>query len=97
MTETKIKNSIELEFIAYFSMHLENLYCEQANTNNTKQRDRYSQLIAFIQESSFDDAYDKYLQISLADTNIEHFSESTIKLAQRLARMDMGLPLVFES
>ena len=94
MNETVISNSIELEFVAYFSMHLENLYCEQTKSDNTKQRDRYTQLIAFIKESSFESAYEKYKQISLADTDIENFSESTIKMAQRLARMDMGLPLV---
>ena len=94
MNETVISNSIELEFVAYFSMHLENIYCEQTNSDNTKQRDRYTQLIAFIKESSFESAYEKYKQISLADTDIENFSESTIKMAQRLARMDMGLPLV---
>lgn len=92
----KINNSFELEFIAYLSMHLENLYCEQNRSNNTKQRDRYSNLIAFIQESSFEAALDKYKLISLADTDITCFSESTIKMAQRLARMDMGLPLVIE-
>jgi hypothetical protein len=53
-------------------------------------------LIAFIQESSFEAALEKYKQISLADTDITCFSESTIKMAQRLARMDMGLPLVIE-
>ncbi len=94
MNETVISNSIELEFVACFSMHLENLYCEQTKSDNTKQRDRYTQLIAFIKESSFESAYEKYKQISLADTDIENFSESTIKMAQRLARMDMGLPLV---
>lgn len=92
-----IQNSFELEFIAYLSMHLENIYLEQTGSNNTKQRDRYSQLIAFIQESSFEAAYEKYKQISVADTDIENFSESTIKMAQRLARIEMGLPLVMES
>ncbi|MES2501773.1 MAG: hypothetical protein V4545_04130 [Pseudomonadota bacterium] len=92
----EIHNSFELEFIAYLSMHLENMVCEQTKSGNTKQRDRYSQLIAFIQESSFEQAYEKYKQISLADTDIEYFSESTIKMAQRLARIDMGLPLVIE-
>ena len=53
------------------------------NKDNIKQRDRYSQLIVFIQESSFEQAYEKYKQIALADTDIEHFSESTIKMAQR--------------
>ena len=91
-----IKNSFELEFIAYLSMHLENIVCEQTKNENTKQRDRYSQLIVFIQESSFEEAYEKYKQIALADTDIENFSESTIKMAQRLARMDMGLPLVID-
>jgi hypothetical protein len=94
MNESLISNSIELEFVAYFSMHLENLFCEQSKSDNTKQRDRYTQLIAFIKESSFEEAYEKYKQISLADTDIENFSEATIKMAQRLARMDMGLPLV---
>lgn len=104
-----ITNSIELEFIAYFSMHLENMRLENMRleniqlghtqskdlkTINTKQRDRYTQLIAFIQESSFELAYEKYKHIALADTNIDNFSDSTIKMAQRLARMDMGLPLV---
>ena len=92
----EIKNSFELEFIAYLSMHLEHIYCEQNKSDNTKQRDRYSQLIAFIQESSFESALEKYKQIALADTDITSFSESTIKMAQRLARMDMGLPLVIE-
>ncbi len=96
MEEINITNSFELEFIAYFSMHLENLYCEQSKSTDTKQRDRYSQLIAFIQESSFESAYEKYKQISLADIDIENFSESAIKMAQRLARMDMGLPLINE-
>jgi len=91
-----IQNSFELEFIAYLSMHLENMMCEQTKSDNTKQRDRYSQLIVFIQESSFEQAYEKYKQIALADTAIENFSESTIKMAQRLARMDMGLPLVID-
>lgn len=94
MNETVISNSIQLEFVAYFSMHLENLYCEQTKSDNTKQRDRHTQLIAFIKESSFESAYEKYKEISLAGTDIESFSEATIKMAQRLARIDMGLPLV---
>ena len=109
-----ITNSIALEFIAYFSMHLENLHYENTKALNTKpldtkpsdtkpsdtklidtkQRDRYIQLIAYIQESSFESAYEKYKHISLADAPIDNFSEATIKMAQRLARMDMGLPLV---
>ena len=94
MNEKVISNSIELEFVAYLSLHLENIYCEQTKSDNTKQRDCYTQLIAYIKESSFESAYEKYKQISLADTDIENFTESTIKMAQRLARMDMGLPLV---
>lgn len=96
MEKIEIENSFHLEFIAYFSMHLENLYCEMTNSNNTKQRDRYMQLIAYIQEASFESAYEKYKQISLADTDIENFNESMIKQAQRLGRIDMGLPLVIE-
>ena len=96
MEKIEIENSFHLEFIAYFSMHLENLYCEMTNSKNTKQRDRYMQLIAYIQEASFESAYEKYNQISLADTDIENFNESMIKQAQRLGRIDMGLPLVIE-
>ena len=95
----EITNSTELEFIAYFSLHLENIQSTETSlTNttpiNTKQCDRYTQLIAYIQESSFESAYEKYKQIALLDTNIDQFSASTIKMAQRLARMDIGLPLV---
>ena len=54
------------------------------------------QLIAYIQEASFESVYEKYKQISLADTEIESFTESMVKMAQRLARVDMGLPLVIE-
>lgn len=93
----EILNSFELEFIAYLTMHLENLYCQQTKRNDTKQRDRYTQLIAFIQESTFEAAYEKYKQISFADTQIENFSEADIKMAQRLARIDMGLPLVMDN
>ncbi len=93
----EINNSFELEFIAYFSMHLENFCCEQTNSKDTKQRDRYSQLIAYIQESSFEEALQKYNQISLADTDISLFSESTIKIAQRLARIDLDLPLILNN
>jgi hypothetical protein len=96
MDKLNIENSFHLEFIAYFSMHLENLYCEMTNSNNTKQRDRYMQLIAYIQEASFESTHEKYKQISLADTEIENFTDSMIKMAQRLARVDMGLPLVIE-
>lgn len=87
---------MELEFVAYLSMHIENIYCQQTKSDDTKQRDRYSQLIAFIQESSFESAYKKYQQISLADSDVDNLSESTIKMAQRLARIDMGLPLVID-
>jgi hypothetical protein len=77
-------------------MHLENLHCEQTKSTNTKQRDRYMQLISYVKEASFESAYEKYKQISLADTEIESFSESMIKMAQRSARIDMDLPLVID-
>ena len=96
MYSTLIETSIQLEFVAYLSMHLENMYCETTKSTDTKQRDRYTQLIAFIQEVSFELAYEKYKQISLADTDITLFTEPMIKMAQRMARIDMGLPLVFE-
>lgn len=92
----EINNSFELEFIAYLSMHLENIYCENTQNKNTKQRDRYSQLIAYIQESSFELALNQYQQISIADTDIKNFSESTIQIAHQMARADMGLPLALE-
>ena len=96
MDKIDIENSFQLEFVTYFSMHLENLHCEITKSTNTKQRDRYTQLIAYIQEASFESAYEKYKKISLADTPIENFTESMRKTAQRLARIDMGLPLVIE-
>lgn len=96
MGQLTIENSFELEFIAYYSTHLEHLYCEKRNSTNTKQRDRYTQLIAYIKENSFESSYDKYKQIALADTEIENFTESMIKMAQRLARVDLGLPLVID-
>jgi hypothetical protein len=96
MHASHIENSIQLEFVAYLSMHLENIYCETSNNKDTKQRDRYTQLIAYIQEVSFELAYEKYTQISIADIPLDFFNESTLKMAQRLARIDMGLPLVLE-
>ena len=78
-------------------MHLENIYCQHSKSNDIKQRDRYTKLIAFIQESPLDVAYEKYKQISLAEIDIEHISESDIKMAQRLARIDMGLTLVIDN
>ena len=77
-------------------MHLEYLYCEKSNSTNTKQRDRYTQFIAYIKENSFESSYDKYKQIALADTEIENFTEAMIRMAQRLARVDLGLPLVID-
>lgn len=96
MHATHIETSIQLEFVAYLSMHLENIYCENSKSSDTKQRDRYTQLIAYIQEVSFELAYEKYKQISLADTEMVFFTEPMIKMAQRMARIDMGLPLVLE-
>lgn len=96
MDQFTIRNSFELEFIAYFSMHLENLYCEKSKSTNTKQRDRYTQLIAYIKENSFESSFDKYKQIALGDTAIENFTEVMTKMAQRLARVDMELPLVID-
>lgn len=96
MHTTVIENSIQLEFVAHFTMHLENLYCDAINSIDTKQRDRYTQLIAYIQEVSFELAYQKYKQISLADTDSEFFTEPMFNMAKRLARIDMGLPLALE-
>ena len=96
MHANNIETSIQLEFVANFSMHLENMHSENINSTYTKQRDRYTQLITYIQEVSFEMAYEKYKQISVADTDIAFFTESMIKIAQRMARIDMGLPLVLE-
>lgn len=96
MDKLNIENSFQLEFVAYFSMHLENIHIEKTQSKNTKQRDRYMQLIAYIHDASFEDAYTKYLHISKADTDINDFSEALIKTAQRLARIDMGLPLIID-
>ena len=95
MLGTNIENSIQLEFVAHLSMHLENIYCESIKSTDFKQRDKYTQLIAYIQEVSFELAYEKYKQISLADTDITLFTKQMMKKAKRLARIDMGLPLVF--
>jgi hypothetical protein len=94
MDKPIIENSFQLEFVAYFSMHLENIHIDKTNSKDTKQRDRYMQFIAYIQDASFEDAYTKYIHISKADTDIDSFTDSSVKEAQRLARVDMGLPLV---
>ena len=91
-----LETSIQLEFVAYLSMHLENILCETSKSTDTKQRDKYTQLIAYIQEVSFELAHEKYKQISLADTEMAFFTEPMLKMAQRMARIDMGLPLVLE-
>jgi len=72
-------------------MYLESFYLDISKSKDTKQRDRYTQLIAYIQEASFESAYEMYLRISKADTDIENFTEAMIKTAQRSARIDMGL------
>jgi hypothetical protein len=88
----EIENSFQLEFVAYFSMHLENIYLQVIGSNDTKQRDRYTQLIAMINQASFEVAYEKYKQIALADADISFFSESMIKTAKRLACQELELP-----
>ena len=91
-----IENSIQLEFIAYLSLQLENMHCETSRSKDTKQRDKYTHLIAYIQEVSFELAYEKYKQISIADTEMAFFTEPMLNMAQRMARINMGLPLVLE-
>ena len=92
MNEIKIENSFQLEFIAHYSMHLERLYLEITGGKDTKQRDRYTQLIEFINQAPFDSAFEKYKQIALADTNIHLLSESMLSQAKRLAYLDLNLP-----
>jgi hypothetical protein len=96
MDNININNSFELEFVAYLSMHLEDIYRKTIKSTDTKQRDRYMQLIAMIKEAPFDVALEKYKQISKADADITNFSDEMIKTAQRRARMDMDLPLILE-
>lgn len=96
MDQLNIESSFELKFIAHYSLHFEHPYCEKSNGTINKQRDRYTQLIAYMIDNSFESSYDKYKQITLADTEIESFTESMIKMAQRLARVDLGLPLVID-
>lgn len=93
MDKPNIENSFQLEYLAYFSLHLENLYCEKNGIKDTKQRDRYMELIAYIKEAPYQAALAEYTRISIADTAAENFDEGMIKTAQRLARIDMGLPL----
>ena len=97
MDNINIKNSFELEFIAYLSMHLEDIYLKITKSSDTKQRDRYMQLIAMIKDAPFELALEKYKQVSKADADISNFNDEMIKTAQRRARMDMDLPLMFES
>lgn len=93
MDKLNIENSFQLEFIAYFTMHLENIYAQKTGSKDSRQRDRYMQLIPYITGASFESALEKYKQISLADTDLENFTLADIKAAQRLARMDLGLPM----
>ena len=48
MDQLNIESSFELRFIAHYSLHFEHPYCEKSNRTITKQRDRYTQLIAYI-------------------------------------------------
>lgn len=96
MDTLEINNSFQLEFVAYLSMHLEDIHCKTTGTKDYKQRDRYMQLIAMIKEAPFELAMDKYKQISKADIDISNFSDQMIKTAQRRARVDMDLPLTFK-
>jgi hypothetical protein len=75
-------------------MHLENLYLEASGSNDSKQRDRYSQLIAMIKETSFANAYAKYRQIALADTDSALITAEMAYTARKLACRDLDLPLV---
>lgn len=93
MSQIQIKNSFQLEFVACYSMHLENLHLQATGSKDSRQRDRYTQLIAFIKESPFELAYEKYLQIALADTESDCFTDSMLRKARRLASLDMDLPL----
>ena len=87
-----IENSFQLEFIAYYSMHLENIYLQVTGSKDARQRDRYMQLIEMINQAPFETAYERYKQIALADANPAFFSESMHRTARRLACQDLGLP-----
>ena len=96
MENINIKNSFQLEFVAYLSLNLEDIYSKTIKSSDTKQRERYMSLIAMIKEAPFDLALDKYKQISKADADITNFTDEMIKTAQRRARVDMDLPMVLE-
>jgi hypothetical protein len=96
MDKLNIENGLQLEFIAYLTMHLEEMYRNKIRSKDTKQRDRYMQLVAMINEAPFELALAKYQQISKADADISNFTDEMIKSAHRLARIDMGLPLTFD-
>lgn len=87
-----IENSFQLEFIAYYSMHLENIYLQVTGSKDTRQRDRYMQLIEMINQAPFEAAYERYRQIALADADPSVFSESMLRTARRLACRELGLP-----
>lgn len=92
----EIENSFQHEFVAYYSMHLENIYIQILGCKDTKQRDRYMKLIEMINQAPFEVAFKMYQQIALADTDHVFFSDSMIKTARRLAIQDLGLPVSFE-
>ena len=54
MDTLEINNSFQLEFVAYLSMHLEEIQCKTTGSKDYKQRDRYMQLIAMIKEAPFE-------------------------------------------
>ncbi len=87
-----IENSFQLEFVAFYSMHLEHLLLDSGIIQDGKQRDRYTQLIAYIKEAPFAAALEQYRRIALAD-NSELFTPAMHRQAQRLACLDMDLPI----
>lgn len=89
-----IADSLQLEFIAYYSMHLEHLHMQASGSKDSRQRDRYSQLIAMIKESPFPQALQRYQQIALADTDSSELSEAMMRKARRMACQDLDLPYV---
>lgn len=96
MDKLNIENNLQLEFIAYFTMHLEEIYRNNIKSKDTKQRDRYMQLIVMINEAPFQLCLAQYNQIAKADADTSNFTDEMIKTAHRLARIDMGLPLTFD-
>lgn len=91
MDKHSIETSYKLKYVAHFKMHLETIHANRVGSNESKQRDQYMTLITYMESAPFEYALEKYQQIALGDTDIKNFTLSDIKIAEQLARRDLGL------